>query len=53
MSIKDVYNGLGVKNMSELVLTKSMADIEKKSLQMNKLKNKKWLKEKFLKSMIT
>ena len=45
--MKDVHDGLGVKNMSDLVLKKIHSKYLKKTLQMNKLKNQKWLKDKY------
>ena len=51
-SMKNVQNGLGVKNISDLILKKYMAFMKQKTLQKSKLENIKWLKEKFLKSML-
>ena len=50
--MKDTQNGLGVQNNSDLVL-KEIYGIKQKALQKSKLKDIKWLKEKFLKSLIT
>ena len=47
--MKDVYNSLGVKKMSDLVLKEIYGRYEKKTLKMNKLKNIKWLKRNFWK----
>ena len=40
-SMKDVHKGLGVKNMSDLVLKQIYGIYETKTLQINKFKNKK------------
>ena len=50
--MKNVHNGLGVRNMSDLILKEIYGKYQIKTLQMNKLKNTKWLKEKILISMI-
>ena len=44
-SMKDVGNGMGVKNVSDLVLKEIYDIFEKKNLQKSKLMNKKWQKE--------
>ena len=49
-SMKNVQDGLGVKNMSDLILKEICSIYETKNF--SKLKNTKWLKEKFLKNMI-
>ena len=41
--------GLGVKNMSDLVLKEIYAKYGKTTLEMNKLESIKWLEEKFWK----
>ena len=41
ISMKDVHDGLGVKNMSDLVLEEIYGKYEKKTLQMYKLENTK------------
>ena len=48
VSMKDVHNISGVKNMSDLVLKEIYRRYEKQTLQMNKLRNTQQLKE-FLK----
>ena len=48
VSMKDVHNVSGVKNMSDLVLKEIYRRYEKQTLQMNKLRNTQQLKE-FLK----
>ena len=50
--MKDIHNGLDVRNMPDLVLKEIHGRYEKKTLQMNKLRNMGRLKEYFLKSMI-
>ena len=50
--MKDVGAGLGVKNISDLGL-KEIYGIYKKNWQKKKLNAIKWLKDKFLKSLIT
>ena len=52
VSVENSHNGLGVKNMSDLVLKKYMVFIKQKTVQMNKLKNTKWSTEIFLKNVI-
>ena len=51
VSMKNVHDGLGVKNMSDLVLKEIYGKYGKKNI-LEKIKNIKWLKEKFLKSII-
>ena len=41
VNMKDVHDDLGVKNMSDLVLKEIDGKYEKRTLQMNKLKNSK------------
>ena len=41
VSMKKVHDGLGAKNMPDLILKEIYGMYETKSLQMNKLKNKK------------
>ena len=50
--MKNVHNGLGVKNISDLILKEIYGIYGTKNLNKSKLENKKWLKEKFLKSML-
>ena len=50
--MKDVEDGLGVQNISDLVLKEIYKIYKTKSLKKSKLKNTKWLKEKFFKSLI-
>ena len=52
VSIKNVHDGLGVNNMSGLVLKEIYGKYEKKTLQTMKLRNTKRQREKFLKRMI-
>ena len=40
-SMKNVHNGLGVRNMSDLILKEIYGKYQAKTLQMNKLKNAK------------
>ena len=49
---KDVGSGMGVKNMSDLVLKEIYGICETKNLQKNKLMNIKWQKHKFIKSLL-
>ena len=39
--MKNVHNGLGVRNMSDLILKEIYGKYQIKTLQMNKLKNTK------------
>ena len=41
MSMKNVHDGLGIKNISNLVLKEIHGKYEKKPLQINKLENTK------------
>ena len=52
VSMKNVHDGLGVNNMSGLVLKEIHGKYEKKTLQTMKLRNTKRQREKFLKRMI-
>ena len=51
-SMKNVQDVLGVKNMSDVILKEIYGIYETKDLQKSRLKNTKWLKEKFLKNLI-
>ena len=51
--MKDFKDGLGVKNMSDLVLREIYGVYEKKNYQMKELNTIKWLKENFLKRFMT
>ena len=51
-SIKNVQDVLGVKSMSDLILKEIYGIYERKDLRKSRLKNTKWLKEKFLKNLI-
>ena len=51
VSMKDIGNGLGVKNISDLVLKEIQGHYEKKK-QKKKLNALKWLKEKYLKNLV-
>ena len=51
VNMKDAWSGMGVKNMSDLVLKEIYGICEKKILQKDKLMNIKWQKEKFIKSL--
>ena len=51
--MKDFKDGLGVKNMSGLVLREIYGVYEKKNYQMKELNTIKWLKENFLKRFMT
>ena len=52
VNMKDVGNGMGVKNISNIVLKEIYGMVKEKILQKNKLMNTKWQKEKFVKSLI-
>ena len=51
-SMKNVQDVLGVKNMSDVILKEIYGIYETKDLRKSRLKNTKWLKEKFLKNLI-
>ena len=51
--MKDFKDGLGVKNMSGLVLREIYGVYEKKNYQLKELNTIKWLKENFLKRFMT
>ena len=53
VSMKDVGDGLGVKNISDLVVKEIQGTYEKKELKKEEKNALKWLEEKFLKSLIT
>ena len=53
VSMKNVGDGLGVKNISDLVLKEIFGIYEKKNEQKKKLKTIKRAKDKFLESLIT
>ena len=46
VSMKDIGRGIGVKNISDLVLKEYMVFVKQKTLQKNKLINIKWQKKK-------
>ena len=50
--MKNVPGGLGVKNMSDLILKEMYGIYETKNLMKEQIKNTNWLKEKFLKNLI-
>ena len=50
--MKDIQNGFGVQNISDLVLKEFYGIYKTKSLTKEQIKRYKWLKEKFLKSLI-
>ena len=50
--MKNVEDGLGVQNISDLLLQEIYDIYKTKNLKKEQIKNTKWLKEKFLKSMI-
>ena len=52
VNMKDVGSGMGVKNISDLVLKEIYGICEKKLLQKNKLMNIKRQKDKFIKSLL-
>ena len=52
VNMKDVGSGMGVKNISDLVLKEIYGICEKKLLQENKLMNIKRQKDKFIKSLL-
>ena len=51
-TMKDVGNGMGIKNISDLVLKEIHSVLETKTLKKSKLTNAKWQKEKFMKSLV-
>ena len=51
-SMKDSGSSMGVKNISDLILKKYTGYLKQKTLQKSKLRNTKWQKEKFMKSLI-
>ena len=50
--MKDVGNGMGIKNISDLVLKEIHSVLETKTLKKSKLTNAKRQKEKFMKSLV-
>ena len=52
VNMKDVRGGMGVKNISDLVLKEIYGVCETKNPTKNKLMNIKWQKEKFIKSLL-
>ena len=52
VSIKDVGNGIGVKNISALVLKEIYGICDTKTLSKTKLMNIKWQKDKFIKRLL-
>ena len=52
VSMKDVGSGMGVKNISDLVLKEIYGICETKNPKKSKLMNIKWQKEKFIKSLL-
>ena len=52
VNMKDVGSGMGVKNVSDLVLNEIYGIWETKNPAKNKLMNIKWQKDKFLKSLL-
>ena len=52
VDMKDLESGMGVKNISDLVLKEIFGICETKILQKSKLMNIKWQKDKFIKSLI-
>ena len=52
VSMKDVGSGMGVKNISDLVLKEIYGICETKNPTKNKLMNIKWQKEKLIKSLL-
>ena len=51
VSMKDVGSGMGVRNISDLVLKEIYGTCETKNPTKNKLMNVKWQKEKFIKNL--
>ena len=51
VNMKDVWGGMGVKNISDLVLKEIYGTFETKNPAKNKLMNVKWQKEKFIKNL--
>ena len=51
-TMKDVGNGMGIKNISDLVLKEIHSVLETKTLKKSKLTKAKWQKEKFMKSLV-
>ena len=52
VNMKDVGSGMGVKNISDLVLKEIYGICETKNPAKSKLMNIKWQKEKFIKSLL-
>ena len=52
VNMKDVGSGMGVKNISDLVLKEIYGICETKNPTKNKLMNIKWQKEKLIKSLL-
>ena len=50
--MKDIQNGLGIENISDLVLKEIYSIHKGKSLTKEPIKNIKWLKKKLLKNLI-
>ena len=51
-SMKNAGSGMGIKNISDLVLKETHAICKTETLKKSKLMNTKWQKGKFMKSLI-
>ena len=52
LSMKDVHKGVGVKNMSDLILKEISSIYETKKLTNKKIKKYKWVRKKFFKNTL-
>ena len=52
LSMKDVHKGVGVKNMSDLILKEISSIYETKNLTNKQIKKYKWVKKKFFKNTL-
>ena len=52
LSMKDVHKGVGVKNMSDLILKEISSIYETKNLTNKQIKKYKWVRKKFFKNTL-
>ena len=52
LSMKDVHKGVGVKNMSDLILKEKSSIYETKNLTNKQIKKYKWVRKKFFKNTL-
>ena len=52
LSMKDVHKGVGVKNMSEIILKEISRIYETKNLTNKQIKKYKWVRKKFFKNTL-